>query len=83
MKVIPYSVEFVSIINENHPAGKNILEVLSLVGDNVENVLADIITPILNKYLEEMNEGWTHAKAMTLDGYLKESEKELRETSNL
>ena len=83
MKVIPYTVDFVSIINENHPKGNSILEALSLVGDNLESVLADIITPSLNKYLEEMNEGWTHAKTMTLDGYMKETENNLREVSNL
>lgn len=79
---IPYSVQFVTTIDENHPIAKYAIEKFG-VGDELADVLAEMLVELLDKHFAEMNNGWTWAKVDTLDSLVKQSENDLRETANL
>ena len=76
---IPYSVQFVTTLDENHPIARQAIEKYG-VGDKMADMLAEMLVEFLDKYFAEMNNGWTWAKVDTLDSLV--SENNLRETAN-
>jgi uncharacterized protein YbcC (UPF0753/DUF2309 family) len=85
MIYVPYSVEFVSEMDENHPV---IQEMLVRAGQNLPNVLAEMLEELLSDdVFPKINNGSTFARILTLPQALSESliddtEKVLREASD-
>ena len=78
---VPYSVQFVTTLDENHPVAKRAIENLG-VGDDMADMLAEMLVEFLDKHFAEVNKGWTWARVDTLDSLMKESENDLREKAN-
>ena len=78
---VPYSVQFVTTLDENHPVAKTAIEKFG-VGDELADMLAEMLVEFLDKHFAEVNNGWTWARVDTLDSLMKESENNLRETAN-
>lgn len=76
---IPYSVQFVTTLDESHPIARQAIEKYG-VGDKMADMLAEMLVEFLDKYFAEMNNGWTWAKVDTLDSLV--SENNLIETAN-
>jgi hypothetical protein len=85
MIYVPYSVEFVSEMDENNPV---VQQMLVRAGENLPNVLSDILEELLSKeILPEVNNGSTFARVLTLaqvlsDNLISDTEKILREASD-
>lgn len=78
---VPYSVQFVTTLDENHPITKNVIDRIG-VGDELADMLSELLVEFLDKHFAEVNQGWTWARVDTLDSLMKESENNLKETAN-
>ena len=78
---VPYSVQFVTTLDENHPVARTAIEKLG-VGDELADMLSEMLVEFLDKHFAEVNNGWTWARVDTLDSLMRESENDLRETAN-
>jgi hypothetical protein len=85
MIYVPYSVEFVSEMDENNPI---VQQMLVVAGENLPNVLSDILEELLSQQiLPEINDNSTYARVLTLaqvlsDNLIDDTEKVLREASD-
>ena len=77
---IPYSVQFVTTLDENHPVAKHAIDKFG-VGDELADMLAEMLVEFLDKHFAEVNDGWTWARVDTLDSLV--SENNLIEMANL
>lgn len=74
---VPYSVQFVTTLDENHPVAKQAIE---NAGDNLSDMLAEMLVEFLDNHFAKINKGWTWARVDTLDSLV--SENNLIETAN-
>lgn len=69
MIYVPYSIPFVTEMDENHPVAREMIE---RAGEALPDVLAEMLTEFLDDTLAKMNEGWTFARAVTLQSIASE-----------
>lgn len=69
MIYIPYTIQMVTELDEDHPTSQRILG----FGENAPTILADVFESLLaEKVLPELNEGNSYARVLTLESAIAE-----------